>query len=179
VQPLQPNRCGSLDFMGDTLSNRRAYRTLNVIDDCARDALAIEIDFSLTGLRVVRVLERLCEWHGVPPIIRSDNGPEFTGVDVQNGARAKGIQWQFTQPGCPAQNATIERFNGTYRVEVLDAYPFTTLDEARRVTQDWMRSYNEERTHRAIGHLPPMAFKHKRQPLQQRLSFRWVSVKGD
>lgn len=167
VQPLQPNRCWSLDFMSDTLSNRRAYRTLNVIDDCARDALAIEIDFSLTGLRVVRVLEQLCEWHGVPEIVRSDNGPEFTGAEVQNWARTKGIHWQFTQPGCPAQNAYIERFNGTYRVEVLDAYQFATLEDARRVTQDWITSYNEERTHSAIGHLPPLAFKQIRQQLQQ------------
>ena len=85
VQPLQPNRCWSLDFMGDTLANGRAYRTLNVIDDCARDALAVEIDFSLTGLRVVRLLDRLVEWHGRPEIIRSDNGPEFTGRRSRTG----------------------------------------------------------------------------------------------
>jgi putative transposase len=141
------------------------YRTLNVIDDCARDVLAIEIDFSLTGLRVVRVLDQLCEWHGQPEIIRSDNGPEFTGTDVQTWAREKGVQWQFTQPGCPAQNAYIERFNGTYRAEVLNAYQFASLEEARRTTQEWIKVYNEERTHSAIGHLPPMVFKKQRQQL--------------
>lgn len=77
LQPLQPNQCWSLDFMHDALANGRAFRTLNVLDDFARDVLAIEIDFSLSGQRVVRVLERLCEWHGVPSMIRSDNGPEF------------------------------------------------------------------------------------------------------
>lgn len=167
VQPLQPNHCWSLDFMSDTLINCRAYRTLNVIDDCARDALAIEIDFSLTGLRVVRVLDRLCEWHGQPEVIRSDNGPEFTGTEVQKWAREKGVKWQFTQPGCPAQNAYIERFNGTYRAEVLNAYRFESLSQARRTTEEWMKIYNEERTHSAIGHLPPMEFKRQRQQLQK------------
>ena len=163
VHPLQPNLCWSLDFMSDTLANRRSYRTLNVIDDCARDALAIEIDFSLTGRRVVRVLDQLCEWHGVPERIRSDNGPEFRGNEVQAWAKEKGVQWQFIQPASPAQNAYVERFNGTYRREVLDAHQFLSLDEARRATQDWMKKYNEERTHSAIGHLPPMEFKRQRQ----------------
>jgi len=131
--------------------------------------LTIEIDFSLTGLRVVRVLDQLCEWHGRPEIIRSDNGPEFTGTEVQTWAREKGVHWQFTQPGCPAQNAYIERFNGTYRAEVLNAYPFAMLDEARRTTEDWIKVYNEQRTHSAIGHLPPLAFKRQRQQLQRSL----------
>lgn len=171
VQPLQPNRCWSLDFMGDTLANGRAYRTLNVIDDCARDALAVEIDFSLTGLRVVRLLDRLVEWHGRPEIIRSDNGPEFTGKEVQDWARKNGVQWQFTQPGCPAQNAYIERFNGTYRAEVLNAHQFVSLEDARHTTENWIKVYNEERTHSAIGHLPPRVFKQQRQQLAKVLEF--------
>ncbi len=163
VQQLHPNQIWSMDFMSDTLLNRRAYRTFNVIDDCARDVLAIEIDFSLTGERVVRVLEQLCEWHGKPTVMRSDNGPEFRSGVVQSWAKNNGIQWLFTQPGCPAQNAYIERFNGTFRVEVLDAYQFQTLDQARTATMRWIPIYNEQRTHSAIGHLPPMEFKRQRQ----------------
>jgi putative transposase len=165
VQTLQPNQCWSMDFMSDTLVNRRAYRTFNVIDDCARDVLAIEIDFSLTGQRVIRVLEQLCEWHGKPEAVRSDNGPEFRCDVVQAWAKEQGIRWDFTQPGCPAQNAYIERFNGTYRLEVLDAYQFVSLDQARDVTRDWIPVYNEQRVHSAIGHLPPLEFKQKRQQL--------------
>ena len=163
LQQLHPNQVWSMDFMSDTLVNRRAYRTFNVIDDCARDVLAIEIDFSLTGERVVRVLQQLCEWHGRPDAMRSDNGPEFRSHVVQAWAKENGIAWQFTQPGCPAQNAYIERFNGTFRVEVLDAYQFESLDQARAVSKRWIPIYNGQRTHSAIGHLPPMEFKRQRQ----------------
>lgn len=170
VQQLHPNQVWSMDFMSDTLVNRRAYRTFNVIDDCARDVLAIEIDFSLTGERVVRVLQQLCEWHGKPDAMRSDNGPEFRSNVVQAWAKSNGIDWQFTQPGCPAQNAYIERFNGTFRLEVLDAYQFESLDQARVISKQWIPVYNEQRTHSAIGHLPPMEFKRQRQLLTSLLS---------
>lgn len=84
VQPIEPNLCWSMDFMHDTLANGRAFRTFNVIDDYAREVLAIEIDFSISGDRVVRVLEQLCELHGKPTTIRSDNGPEFRSQAVQS-----------------------------------------------------------------------------------------------
>lgn len=148
-----------MDFMGDSLADGRAYRTFNVIDDYARDALAIELDISLTAQRIVRVLDRLCEWHGPPESIRSDNGPEFRSDALQSWAKDKGIRWDFIQPGCPAQNGYVERFNGTYRLEVLDANQFRSLDEASTVTEEWLAVYNEQRTHSAIGHLPTLAFK--------------------
>jgi putative transposase len=163
VQPIRPGQCWSMDFMGDSLADGRAYRTFNVIDDYARDALAIEIDISLTANRVVRTLEHLCEWHGRPEAIRSDNGPEFRSETVQTWAKDKGIRWDFIQPGCPAQNAYIERFNGTYRLEVLDANQFRSVGEARALTEEWLAIYNEQRTHSAIGHLPPLAFKQRWQ----------------
>ena len=168
--PIQPNHCGSMDFMRDTLTNGRAFRTLNVIDDYARDVLAIEIDFSLTGKRVVRVLQQLCEWHGKPYSVRSDNGPEFKSHEVKNWAKANHIDWQFIQPGCPAQNAYIERFNGTYRVEVLDAYCFQDIQDVRQITQQWTPIYNQQRTHQAIGNLPPLVFKQRWQNNQSLLS---------
>jgi putative transposase len=163
LQPVRPNQCWSMDFMSDSLANGRPYRTFNVLDDYARDALAIEIDFSLTAHRVIRVLDHLCEVHGKPEAIRSDNGPEFRSYLVQAWASARNIRWNFIQPGCPAQNAYVERFNGTYRMEVLDANQFRMLDEARTTTNAWLTIYNEQRTHSAIGHLPPKAFKQRWQ----------------
>ncbi len=138
-----------------------------MIDDYARDALAIEIDLSLTARRVARVLDRLCDAHGQPDTIRSDNGPELRSAVLQEWATRRGIHWSFTQPGHPEQNAYIERFNGTYRREVLDAYPFRSVSEARHISEAWRHVYNEQRSHSAIGHLPPMAFK---QHWQQRQS---------
>lgn len=169
VQPIRPNQCWSMDFMSDALLNGRTFRTLNVIDDFARDALVIAIDFSLASGRVIRELERLCEIHGQPERIRSDNGPEFTAHAVQNWAKERGITWEFIRPGCPAQNAYVERFNGTYRLEVLDAYRFVSLTDARSVTQAWLDVYNEKRIHSAIGHLPPKAFKQRWQEQQKSL----------
>lgn len=166
LQPIRPGQCWSMDFMGDSLADGRSYRTFNVIDDYARDALAIEVDVSLTANRVLRVLERLCEWYDAPESIRSDNGPEFRSEVLQVWAKEKAIRWDFIQPGCPAQNAYIERFNGTYRLEVLDANQFRSLDEARAVTTQWLAVYNEQRTHSAIGHLPPLAFKRRWQRRQ-------------
>lgn len=166
VQPIRPNQCWSVDFMSDSLADGRAYRTFNVLDDYARDALTIEIDISLTANRVVRVLDQLCEWNGVPEAIRSDNGPEFRSETTQAWAKARGIRWDFIEPGCPAQNAYVERFNGTSRLEVLDAHQFRTLNEARATTTDWLTIYNEVRTHSSIGHLPPRVFKQRWQQQQ-------------
>lgn len=97
------------------------------------------------------------------------NGPEFRSDAVQEWAQVQGIRWDFIKPGCPAQNAYVERFNGTYRVEVLDANNFETLSEARRVTDEWIPIYNELRTQSAIGHLPPLVFKRQRQQQQKSL----------
>ncbi|MGA9827820.1 MAG: integrase core domain-containing protein [Rhodanobacteraceae bacterium] len=119
--------------------------------------------------RVIRVLDRLCDEHGQPAAIRSDNGPELRSKMVEEWAFKRGIRWDFTQPGCPAQNAYIERFNGTYRNEVLDAHQFRTLSQARRVSEAWRTIYNEQRAHSAIGHLPPKAFKQRWQQRQSLL----------
>lgn len=169
VHPIEPNVCWSMDFMHDALANGRQFRSFNVLDDFARDVLAIEIDFSISGGRVVRVLEQLCEWHGKPGMIRSDNGPEFQSHVVQAWAKANSIHWHFIEPGCPAQNAYIERFNGTYRTEVLDANAFPTLEDARAETRRWLSVYNEQRCHQAIGNLPPMVFKRQWQHRQSLL----------
>ena len=89
---------------------------------------------------------------------------------MQTWAKERNIRWDFIQPGCPAQNAYVERFNGTYRSEVLDLHQFPNLDEARSATAQWLTVYNEQRTHSAIGHLPPLAFKQRWQHQQSLLS---------
>lgn len=175
AQPIAPNTCWSIDFMHDTLANGQTFRTLNVIDDFARDVLAIEIDFSITGQRVARVLQQLCELHGRPETIRSDNGPEFVSHAIQNWANEHGVRWQFIEPGSPAQNAYIERFNGTYRLEVLDANQFETLGAARHVSSRWIEIYNHQRIHSAIGHLPPMTFKQQWQQRQKSLHYAGIA----
>lgn len=97
-------------------------------------------------------------------------GPEFRADSIQQWAQARGISWEFIQPGKPAQNAFVERFNGTLRDELLDLYSFRTLDEARVHAQRWIRIYNEKRTHRSLGKLPPSEFKARWQRQQSPLT---------
>jgi putative transposase len=169
LQPIRPVQCWSVDFMHDTLFWNRPYRLLNVLDDYAREGLGVEIDFSLGAERVRRMLERLFGEHGTPQYIRSDNGPEFRAESLQSWIRSQGVTWEFIQPGKPAQNAFVERFNGTLRDEVLDTHCFKTLEEARDKIERWLQLYNGTRTHRSLGKLPPSEFKQRWQRLQSPL----------
>lgn len=161
IVPENKNDCWSLDFMQDSLANGRAIRTLNIIDDANREALAIEIDHSLPAARVIRTLERVIDWRGKPTQIRSDNGPELTSTKLQQWAKENDIEWQFIQPGKPAQNAYIERFNRTFREDILDQYLFSSLSNIRGYADNWIEFYNYERPHSALGGKPPCLYELK------------------
>src|SRR5690242_18815443 len=156
--PEQRNQTWSLDFMSDALSTGRSFRTLNVIDDFNREALWIEVDTSLPAERVIRVLEQLLDWQGKPARIRMDNGPELISLRLESWAQEKQIELLHIQPGKPAQNAYIERFNRTFREEVLDAYSFDDLQEVRTITEHWLDDYNTIRPHDALQGLAPRQF---------------------
>ena len=144
--------------MSDALYHGARFRTFNVIDDHNREALAIEIDTSLRAPRVIRVLERLKEQRGVPDVLRLDNGPEFISQVLADWCKENGVAIRHIQPGKPNQNAYIERFNRTYRNEVLNLYLFRSLDEVREITSRWINEYNEQRPHDALGGLPPCVY---------------------
>jgi putative transposase len=156
--PAAANVCWSADFMSDVLMNGQRFRTLNVLDDFNREALAIEVDTTLPAARVVRVLERIAAWRGYPAKLRLDNGPELVSVAMAEWAEENGVVLEFIQPGKPTQNSYIERFNRTYREEVLDFYVFSRLSEVRDITDRWLKEYNEQRPHEALGHLTPAEF---------------------
>lgn len=155
VVPAVANVSWSLDFMSDSLESGRAFRTLNIIDDFNREALWIEVDTSLPAERVIRVLEMLVIWRGHPQQLRIDNGPEFISHKLASWAEEHKVQLAFIQPGKPAQNAYIERFNRTYREDILDAYLFSTIQEVQTITEDWLAEYNTVRPHDALGGVPP------------------------
>ena len=157
--PSQPNECWSADFMSDCLYSGRRFRTFNVLDEFNREGLDIEIDTSIPSERVVRVLEGIRQVRGsAPKRLRLDNGPELISSVLERWAAEHGVRLQFIQPGKPTQNAFIERYNRTYRTEVLDAYLFETLDEVRALTRDWLVRYNHRRPHESLGGLTPVAF---------------------
>jgi len=161
-QPLvalpELNQSWAIDFMTDTLSDGRRFRTVNVIDEGNREGLAIEVSPSLPSVRVIALLEELIAQHGAPQAIRCDNGPEFTSGAFTAWSAVRGITIQYIQPGKPAQNAYMERFNRTFRHEVLDAYVFETLADVREITATFLRNYNTRRPHDSLGRVPPLTF---------------------
>ena len=156
--PHRPNQTWSADFMSDALHHGSRFRTLNVIDDFNRQALAIEIDTSLRAPRLIRLFERLKEQVGLPATLRVDNGPEFLSSDFATWCKKHRLHIQYIQPGKPNQNAYIERFNRTCRNEVLDLHLFRNLEQVREITSRWVVSYNEQRPHDALGGVPPCAY---------------------
>jgi len=154
----RPNEVWALDFMSDALYRGRRFRTLNILDEGVREALEIVIDTSIPSGRLVRTMEQLRLWRGLPKAIRLDNGPEGCAQVFVDWCAAHGVELRYIQPGKPNQNAFIERFNRTYREEVLNAYVFETLDDVRAITEQWLRTYNEQRPHDALGRLPPRVF---------------------
>ena len=158
IQPVAANVSWSLDFMSDNLENGRSFRILNILDDYNREALCILIDTSIPALRVVRTLEMLASWRGYPQQLRIDNGPELTSRVLATWAENHDVDLAFIEPGKPAQNGYIERFNRTYREDVLDAYIFGSLREAQGITDSWMEEYNAIRPHDALRGLPPYQY---------------------
>jgi putative transposase len=158
VAPVSANQVWAMDFMQDSLANGHKFRTLNVVDVYTRECRAIEVDTSLGGARVVRVLAQLAEAHGTPARIMLDNGPEFTSKALDAWAYAHQVELTFSRPGKPTDNGYIESFNGKLRDECLNSHWFTSLADARSIIEAWRWDYNEARPHGALGQLTPVDF---------------------
>ena len=154
----RPNERWSIDFVSDCVRTGRVIRMLTVIDDCTRECPAIEVDSSLGGSRVRRVLDRIASERGLPEAIVLDNGPEFRGRALAAWSEEPRVRLEFIQPGKPAQNASGESFNGRLRDECLNANWFTSLSDARRKIESWRQDYNELRPHSSLNYLPPAEF---------------------
>lgn len=153
--PSRINERWSMDFVTDSLVNGRRFRSLTIVDDYSRECVAIEADFSLTGERVTRILERLAMTRGLPTIITVDNGPEFAGKALDAWAYRRGIKLHFIRPGKPVENAYIGSFNGRFRDECLNEHVFRTIEEARVIIESWRDDYNQNRPHSSLGNLTP------------------------
>lgn len=156
--PIRMNQTWSMDFMQDSLESGRKFRCLNVIDDFNRECLAIEVDTSLSGQHVVRVLESIIELRGKPNEIRVDNGPEFISSALDQFCEKENITLRFIQPGRPMQNGFIERFNKSLRIDVLDAFIFENLDQVREVSEEWLQDYNLNHPHSSLGGMSPSKY---------------------
>jgi len=161
--PSKYNEVWSMDFMSDALFNSRRFRTLNIIDDYSREAIWIEVGLSIGAKHVTDLLEWIVKERGKPIAIRTDNGPEFTSSTFANWCHRHRIEIRYIQPGKPVQNAFIERFNRSYRTEVLDARIFNSLVEVREITSEWMLHYNQERPHESLNNLSPVNYLLKKE----------------
>jgi putative transposase len=162
-QPILPNVCWSMDFMSDALEDGRKVRIFNVIDDYNRACLSNECGISMPSQRVTRILEQIIELRGKPESIRTDNGPEFTSHHFTDWCKEKNIKTKYIQPGKPHQNGYIERFNRTFREDVLDAYIFEKLSQLRIISQKWQDEYNYGHPHQSLGGLTPIGFEISRR----------------
>lgn len=165
-KPTQPVRCYAMDFVHDRLANGRRFKCLTMIAPCSKEVSVIEVDVSISGARVCRILDQLFTTRPLPDTLILDNGPEFAGTALDARAVQHGVHLHVIQSGKSVQNAFIESFNGKFRDECLNDHRFLMLQEAQLVIEAWRREYNEERTHSAIGDMTPMEFinHHHNQP---------------
>jgi len=159
--PTAANQLWTMDFVSDALCDGRSFRTLNLVDAFTRQCLAIETDTSLSGERVVRVLEGVLAKRDKPQVIQIDNGPEFRSKALDMWASKNEVKLHFIEPGKPQQNGLIESFNGRFRDECLNQEWFTSLHEARQLIEAWRMGYNTQRPHSSLGYLPPDVWAYK------------------
>lgn len=159
--PDQLNHSWSMDFVTDVLENKRRFRAFNVLDDYNREALHVEVDFSLTSNRIIWVLNHMINRKSQPQRIRMDNRPEFIAKIASDRSLMYGIEFLYMQPGKPTQNAFIERFNGSYRRGVLNKFIFENIDQVREQTKIWMDDYNNVRPHDSLGKMSPVKYAQK------------------
>jgi putative transposase len=158
ILPTRPNQRWSMDFVHDQLTTGRRFRCFALQDDFTKQCHTILADFSINGLRVSHELSRLIDLHGRPDFIVCDNGTEFTSMAMFDWAQRSGVDLQFIEPGKPHQNGFIEAFNSRFRDECLNENLFSTIREARDITDNWRQHYNQTRPHSALNWATPNEF---------------------
>ncbi|WP_299664830.1 IS3 family transposase [uncultured Ruegeria sp.] len=155
LRPEYRNHVWSYDFVHCRTDDGKAFRTLNILDECSRECLAIRVERKLNSTDVIDVLTDLFILRGAPSFIRSDNGPEFVAQAVRDWIAAVGAKTAYIEPGSPWENGYCESFNGRFRDELLNGEIFYSLREAQILIEQWRRHYNTKCPHSALGYRPP------------------------
>ncbi len=157
-RPEHPNHVWCYDFLKDQTTDGRPLKLLPIEDEYTRECLALDVARSITAQDVIRTLARLFAERGAPRFIRSDNGPEFIAQALRDWLPRSGVQTVYIAPGAPWENAYSESFNSRLRDELLNRELFTSVLEAKVITEDYRQEYNQRRPHSALGYQTPAAF---------------------
>jgi len=157
-KPIRPNQIWGMDFVADAALNNRRIKAMPIVDVYTKKCHRIEVDTSINGVRVCRVLDEVGNQEGLPEVIMIDNGPEFASKALDEWAYRNVVKLQFIRPGKPVENAYIESFNGRFRDECLNEHWFINLGHARTLIEDWRIDYNQVRPHSSLGNLTPDEF---------------------
>lgn len=144
--------------MADRLADGREFRVLALVDHFSRVSPGIAAAFSMSGERVVALLEQIAALHGLPKALCVDNGPEFVSRALDAWAWRNGVQLWFSRPGKPTDNAFSESFNARLRQECLAINWFVSMEDAQAQLQTWLTDYNTARPHSALGNQSPFEF---------------------
>lgn len=158
ILPSGRNQRWSMDFMSDSLYDGRRFRILNIIDDFGREAILGHADFSISGIRLVRLMDGIKRTRTLPRQIVVDNGPEFTSRAFLEWADRNHVDIHFIDKGKPTQNALIESYNGKFRDECLNEHWLRNIRQARFAIEEWLEHYNVDRPHSSLGGLSPYEF---------------------
>jgi putative transposase len=159
VAAARPNERWSMDFMSDALANGQKLRVLTVVDQYTRECVALEAGSHFRGQDVAAILTRVGFTRGLPATINVDNGTEFTSRAFDHWAYTNHVQLDFSRPGKPTDNATIESFNASVRRECLSQHYFSTLAEAQVVLRAYQDDFNNHRPHGSLGQQTPAQFR--------------------
>jgi transposase InsO family protein len=149
------NHVWAYDFAEDRTHDGRKYRMLTIVDEFTHECLAIRVKRKLKSIDVIEALADLFLLRGAPQHVRSDNGPEFVALAVQEWIAAVGAKTAYIEPGSPWENGYIESFNARLRDELLNGEIFYSLAEARVVIESWRRHFNAVRPHGSLGYRAP------------------------
>ncbi len=146
------------DFVKDQTTDGRPLKFLPIEDEFTRECLSIDVARSITARDVIATLQELFAVREAPKFIRSDNGPEFIAQAIRQWLAQSGVRTLYIAPGSPWENAYSESFNGRFRDEFLNREMFTSLREARLITEDFRLEYNHRRPHSSLDYMTPAAF---------------------
>lgn len=146
------------DFVHDRTTDGRPLKWLSIVDEYTRECVALEVGRGMTAERVIDVLMDLFRIRGVPKHIRSDNGPEFIAQAIRRWLAKAGVETLYVEPGSPWENGYAESFHSRLRDELTDREEFTSLAEAKHLSDAWRLEYNHRRPHSSLGYRTPAEF---------------------